>query len=206
MIKVMLNNNLNKSTAMIDENTTLRQALEQNRIDYTHGVVSLDCSPLRAGDLDKTFADFGIVEKCYLSVVVKADNAAAIKIIARDAILEADFTLENLKKVATKRPKSLIINDQDGDPIFAVGVAAKGAGSVNGSGISFAPVAAVNGKAMMTVKIPECIESTDKAKDWAVEQYCSAVSYLKQIEKNLPKAIEEIDKEIAEVKEIVTCA
>lgn len=206
MIKVMVNNNLNKSTVMIDENTTLRAALEQNRIDYTTGVVSLDCSPLRAGDMDKTFADFGITEKCYLSVVVKADNAAAIKIIARDAVLEAGFTLEDLKKVSAKRPKSLMITDEEGDPIFAVGVAAKGAGSVNGSGISFAPVAAVNGKAMMTVKVPDGVESAEKAKDWAVEQYCSAVAYLKKIEERIPKAIEEIDKEIAAVKEIVTCA
>lgn len=206
MIKVMLNNNLNKSNVMIDENTTLRAALEQNGIDYSHGVVSLDCSPLRAGDLDKTFADFGIAEKCYLSVVVKADNAAAIKIIARDAILEANFSLEDLKKVSSKRPKSLIINDDKGEPIYAIGVAAKGEGSVNGSGISFAPMAAVNGHAMMTVKLPETITTQDAAKDWAVEKYCTAVANLKKIEEVIPKAIAEINDEIAKVKEIVTCA
>ena len=35
-----------------------------------------DSLTLSPGDLDKTFADFGIAEKCYLLNVVKADNAA----------------------------------------------------------------------------------------------------------------------------------
>jgi hypothetical protein len=39
-------------------------------------MMNLDGSPLHPGDLDKTFADFGIAEKCYLLNVVKADNVA----------------------------------------------------------------------------------------------------------------------------------
>lgn len=44
-------------------------------MDYTRGTIQLDSAPLGPGDLDKTFADFGITEKCYLLNVVKADNA-----------------------------------------------------------------------------------------------------------------------------------
>jgi hypothetical protein len=55
---------------------TLREALEMAEIDYTAGIMNLDGSTLNPGDLDKTFADFGIREKCYLLNVVKADNAA----------------------------------------------------------------------------------------------------------------------------------
>lgn len=75
MIKVTIGNNVNRESVIIDENTTLRTALEENEIDYTVGIVHLDGSTLKAGDLDKTFADFGITEKCYLLSVVKADNA-----------------------------------------------------------------------------------------------------------------------------------
>ena len=32
-------------------------------------------STLKPGDLDKTFAEFGIKEKCFLMQIVKADNA-----------------------------------------------------------------------------------------------------------------------------------
>ena len=75
MIKVTIGNNVKRTSEILDENTTLREALESAEIDYTRGTMNLDGSTLNPGDLDKTFADFGIVEKCFLLNVVKADNA-----------------------------------------------------------------------------------------------------------------------------------
>lgn len=75
MIKVTVGNNVKRSSVIIEETTTLREALEDAGIDYTRGVMHLDGSSLQAGDLDKTFADFGIADKCFLLNVVKADNA-----------------------------------------------------------------------------------------------------------------------------------
>ena len=75
MIKVTMGNNVKRKTEILDENTTLREVLEDAEIDYTAGIMNLDGSTLNPGDLDKTFADFGITEKCYLLNVVKADNA-----------------------------------------------------------------------------------------------------------------------------------
>ena len=75
MIKVTMGNNVKRKTEILDENTTLREALEDAEVDYTTGIMNLDGSSLNPGDLDKTFADFGIAEKCYLLNVVKADNA-----------------------------------------------------------------------------------------------------------------------------------
>ena len=76
MIKVTMGNNVKRTSEILDENTTLREALEDAGIDYTIGVMNLDGSTLEPGDLDMTFADFNIKEKCYLLNVVKADNAA----------------------------------------------------------------------------------------------------------------------------------
>ena len=75
MIKVTMGNNVKRTSKILDENTTLREALEDAEIDYARGVINLDGSSLNPGDLDKTFADFGITEKCYLLNVIKADNA-----------------------------------------------------------------------------------------------------------------------------------
>lgn len=75
MIKVTIGNNLKRENVIIDENTTLRSALETNGVDYTRGVMHLDGSSLQPDDLDKTFADFHLGEKCFLLNVVKADNA-----------------------------------------------------------------------------------------------------------------------------------
>jgi hypothetical protein len=75
MIKVIVGNNVERKSDIVEPTKTLRQVLEENEIDYTRGVMHLDGSSLNPGDLDKTFADFGINEKCFLLNVVKADNA-----------------------------------------------------------------------------------------------------------------------------------
>ena len=75
MVKVVIGNNLKRETVILDENTTLRNALEENGVDYARGVIHMDGGSIRAEDLDKTFADFGVKEKCYLFSVTKADNA-----------------------------------------------------------------------------------------------------------------------------------
>jgi hypothetical protein len=75
MIKVTIGNNVKRDNHILDADTTLREALEDAGVDYTRGVMNLDGSTLNPGDLDKTFADFGITEKCFLLNVVKEDNA-----------------------------------------------------------------------------------------------------------------------------------
>lgn len=81
MIKVTVGNNLKRNSVVIDPNMTLKAALEEAGIDYNTGVMHLDGAPLGAGELNKTFLDFGLTgeagaDKCFLLNVVKADNAA----------------------------------------------------------------------------------------------------------------------------------
>jgi len=75
MIQVTIGNNLNRKKIVMDPNTTLRSALEDNEIEYASAIVQLDGCALQPGDLDKTFSEMNITEKCYLLAVVKADNA-----------------------------------------------------------------------------------------------------------------------------------
>ena len=75
MIKVTVGNNVKRNSVIVDEATTLRSVLETNEIDYTRGTMHLDGSTLQPGDIDKSFSDMGIREKCFLLNVVKADNA-----------------------------------------------------------------------------------------------------------------------------------
>lgn len=75
MIKVTVGNNVKRTSVIVPETTTLRNVLEGAEVDYTRGSMHLDGVSLQAGDLDKTFAQFGITEKCFLLNVVKADNA-----------------------------------------------------------------------------------------------------------------------------------
>jgi len=75
MIKVTMGNNVGREVRLIEPTTTLRQALEDAAINYSTGVFTLDGSSLMPGDMDKTFADFGITDRCFLLGVAKADNA-----------------------------------------------------------------------------------------------------------------------------------
>lgn len=75
MITVVLGQNVNKFPVEVENSRTLRSVLEENQIDYARGTLTMDGSPLRPGDLDKTFAEMGVTTRCYLMSVVKADNA-----------------------------------------------------------------------------------------------------------------------------------
>ncbi len=76
MINVTVGNNMKRQTVAVDSEATVRQVLTDAGIDYARGMTTLDGAPLQPGDLDKTFAAFGITESCYVISVQKADNAA----------------------------------------------------------------------------------------------------------------------------------
>jgi len=76
MIKVTVGNNLERNDKIVNPNTTLRTVLNDANINYICGMMNLDGSPLDDEDLDRTFADFGITDRCFLLNVAKADNAA----------------------------------------------------------------------------------------------------------------------------------
>lgn len=75
MIKVTVGNNVSREAVIVSADTTLRQVLEDNGIDYSAGCMHLDGVTLRPGDLDKTFADFNIKNSTFLLNMAKTDNA-----------------------------------------------------------------------------------------------------------------------------------
>lgn len=76
-IQITVGNNMKRERVLVEDTATLKSVLEQADIDYAsgNGVTTLDGAPLQAGELNKTFADFGVTEKATLIRVVKADNA-----------------------------------------------------------------------------------------------------------------------------------
>ena len=80
MIKVIVGttgpNGTSKQSIFIDENATLRQALENAGIDCSAGAIYLDFVYLPIGEIDKTFADYGISEKCCLFQSIKYESIA----------------------------------------------------------------------------------------------------------------------------------
>lgn len=75
MIKVTIGTNTNRRSVNVDPNRTIKSVLDEQGINYTTGTLHLDGATLQPGEINKTFADFGITDSCYLIAVVKADNA-----------------------------------------------------------------------------------------------------------------------------------
>jgi len=74
MIKITYGNNLNRNSKIVDAGMTLREFLDDVGMDYARGGIMVDGGSLRPGDLDKTFAEFGIRESASVLNVAKADN------------------------------------------------------------------------------------------------------------------------------------
>ena len=75
MIKVIVGTSLNKTEMVVSSDTTLMQACEEAGLNIASGGITFNGSTVRPDEFNKTFADFNIVDKCFLMQVVKADNA-----------------------------------------------------------------------------------------------------------------------------------
>lgn len=80
MLRITIANNMKRTTALVDENTTLREVLESNEFDASKGILHIDSAPINPGDMNKTFAELGYdgtpnKDRAFLSLVTKADNA-----------------------------------------------------------------------------------------------------------------------------------
>lgn len=75
IIQCRISNNLTRNTVLVDSARTLKSVLDENGVDYSRGNITLDGSVVPLGGLERTFDSYGITERCYLSAVVKADNA-----------------------------------------------------------------------------------------------------------------------------------
>lgn len=224
MINVAVSSNMGRTTIPVDEHTTIKSVLDSQNVNYAVGMVSIDGATLIPGDINKTFADFGVTDKCFLSVIVKADNAcdevsacdsdchepterrtaARILVAGSCATIESGYTLDELKLIQKFRPAALSTFEvQDGHktPTFTIGVATAGNGSVGSVGASFCPRQSAAGKAMIVLQIPET--ETDAVK-WAADYVGVAILKIRKIEAGLDDVLAEINAEKAEVVGAVT--
>ena len=205
MIKVTISNNVKRTTEIFADTTTLRQALERAEIDYSRGMVNLDGSPLQPGDLDKSFADFGISEKCFLSSIVKADNAATISVVGEAVVVTSNLLLDDIKFVAKYRPEKLQLKGGvDGkDVVFVIGVASNARGSINSVGAEFGNIPQDDtGYATITIDRPR-VDGMG-TKEAVAERIGTAILDINKMEAILPAVIEEIANEKAAIMENIT--
>ena len=203
MIKIIVKSNTTSKSIIADENRTLRSILEEAGVDYSVGTTSLDGVSLPAGGIDKTFADYGVTEKCYLMNVAKVDNAAAIKIVGGVAVIESALKLEDIKKLKKYRPNALSLfegSGKDKEEVFQIG-AGRGYGSISTYGASFGSHTTTDGKATITIEIPE---GTEDPKAYIADKVGVAILNLNKVEAQFEAANADIDQEIAAINANIT--
>lgn len=75
MIQVTIGTNTDRKRVTIDPSKTIKSVLDENEVNYAVATLHLDGATLQPGDMNKSFAEMGITDSCYLIAVVKADNA-----------------------------------------------------------------------------------------------------------------------------------
>ena len=75
MIQATIGTNTSRNKVSVAPGTSLREVLDEQEVNYSVANVHLDGCALKPGDLDKSFADLGITDSCYLIAVIKSDNA-----------------------------------------------------------------------------------------------------------------------------------
>ena len=204
MIKVTIVTNAGRNEVMVSEDTTIREILDDNNVNYAVGTTSIDGCPLKAGDMDCTLDEMGIETKCFLSVVVKADSAAKGVIAGNAFIVTSSAKLEDLRTIKKLRPKALELYEGTGSEkkiVFAIGLTEKSAGHLNENGATFSPCASKDGNATITYNFTG--ETTDIAAE-VHDKFGLALLRLNTLEATFESVLEEIKADAEKIKGMIT--
>lgn len=75
MIQVTVGTTTNRSKKLYPGDTTVREILEDNMIDYGVATIMIDGANIQSDEMDKSLSALGKVEKCMLIAVIKAEAA-----------------------------------------------------------------------------------------------------------------------------------
>lgn len=189
-------------SAIVDENTSIREFCASHDVDCTRLTISIDGETIRGESLDMSFKDFGIKagarERCYLLGVIKADNAAKVSIVGSVAMISTEIGIEALEDIEKYEPDALILRNDDNIEVFRVmtGMPA----SVGKYGICFDKDKNADGNASIVV----CLPVGETPTDFMFDKYGAIVCNLSKIEEGYEAALAKIAEKKAAFASIVT--
>ena len=198
MISITLLTNAGRQTTPVSEDTSIREVLDSKHINYAASVVQLDGCALRPGDMDKTFAEMGIKDSCYLTAVVKADNAAKVTVVGEAAVVTSALKLADIKTAKKYRPEALELK-KDKDVIFAVDTTDRSAGSINIHGATFSNTTDAEGYATITMTVDRG-EDVEKA---LLDKIGMGLLLLNQVEEAFGEQLASIQADQAKIKSLI---
>lgn len=204
MIKIMVVTNSDKVDVIKPGTATPREVFDELNVNYGMSVVNLNSRRLTGSELDMTFADLGVTEDCYLTSVVKADNAVTAKVEGSAVIITSSLKREDIELAAKYRPESLKVYDGDGKDrklVFAV-AAVEGTGDIGKFGACFGKNTNAEGNAVIAL----LFDDVDDPAAELEEYYGSALLNIEKVEAVMADVIEDIHAEQAKIRSKITVA
>lgn len=203
--KINVSNGTDGAELTVESTRTLRSVLEEAGVNYSRGLLQYNGSILGQSALDSTVEEVtdNPDQKQILRMTVKADNAAeATAVVVGGAlVITSSATPDEIKTIKKYRPNALKLMEGEGqhkEQVFIIDIE-DGSGSINKFGAFYSERTDKNGKATITINIPEDVENP---KAWAEETLGVSILHLRKTEKQFAAMLEDVKKE----KEAVAAA
>lgn len=75
MIELTIFTSAGRKTVLVDPNKKVKDVLTEQGVNYGSATLQLDGAAVQVGQLEKTFSEIGITERCAISAIIKTSNA-----------------------------------------------------------------------------------------------------------------------------------
>ena len=201
MVKITLITNNPKEIDIVPESMTIREFLEKHEVNYGMASTSLDGVPLQAGGLDKQFMEYQVTDRAIVTCLPNKDNGAQAFVIGSSCVIKSTLTPADIKRIKKFHPEARVMDDEDGDPVFAIDIDENTPGSINNNGACFGSATSEDGKATITIVLDPAAENTV---DLVYERLGRALMYLKEMEDHIAEVLPDLDTEEREIRSMIT--
>lgn len=202
MVKITLITNNPKEVEIVPESMTIREFLEKHDVNYGIASTSIDGIPIQTGGMDKSFMEYGIEDRAVVTCLPNKDNGAPqAVVIGSSCVVKSSLTPTDIKRIKKFHPEALVMQDESGEPIFAIDIDEEMPGSINNNGACFGSATSSDGKATITVVLDPTAENTEEL---VYERLGRALMYLKEMEEQLAEVLPDLDTEEREIRSMIT--
>lgn len=200
MVKITLITNNPKVVDIVPETMTVRDFLDKHNVNYGLASTSIDGVSLQSGAMDMTFAEHRITDRAIVSCLPNKDNGAQAIVVGSSCVVKSTLTPAEIKRIKKFHPEALVMDDENGEPVFAIDINEATPGSINENGACFGNATSTDGKATITVVLDPAAENTI---DLVYERLGRALMYLKEMENHLAEVLPDLDTKEREIRSMI---
>ena len=200
MVKITLITNNPKEVDIVPETMTVRDFLDKHNVNYGLASTSIDGVPLQQGGMDMSFMEHQIGDRAIVTCLPNKDNGAQAIVVGSSCVVKSTLTPADIKRIKKFHPEALVMDDEDGEPVFAIDIDETMPGSINNNGACFGSATSTDGKATITIVLDPAAENTAEL---VYERLGRALMYLKEMEEHIAEVLPDLDTEEREIRSMI---